>query len=30
MQEISTGPICLTMGVPVFGDDGEVEMVANK
>ncbi len=27
MQEISTGPICLTMGVPVFGDDGEVEMV---
>jgi PAS domain S-box-containing protein len=27
MQEISTGIKCLTMGVPVFGDDGEVELV---
>lgn len=27
MQEISTGIKCLTMGVPVFGDDDEVEMV---
>ncbi len=27
MQEISTGTKCLTMGVPVFGDDGELEMI---
>ena len=27
LQKISTGTKCLTVGVPVFGDDGEIEFI---